>query len=230
MKYLLLIVVSTPILLDIGKFLYFRFQPLPEITPASVSLGQGSEIRYIASGDSTALGLGSTNIENTYAYKIAKSLSHKSSVIYKNIAVSGAKTDDVLEKQLSKIINFDPDIVTISMGANDLTHFSGNDNVINNYKKVKKILLERTEANIYVANIPDLSNAKILPYWYRNLIERRARRLNEKIAELESERFKIVNIHDSVPYTPETYAPDYFHPSDLGYQNWADTFLDNITW
>ena len=228
MKYLLLIIIAVPIIFDVGKFLYFFLQPLPEIGQTGTTFGQASEIRYIAAGDSTAVGEGASSIENTYAYRIAESISKDSRVVYGNVAVSGAKTGDVLENQLSKIIDFDPDIVTISMGANDLTHFRSEDEVIGNFRRVKEALIENTDADIYVTNIPDLRNAKILPFWYRYLIEARAKKLNEKIRELESERFKVVNIYDSVPYTPETYAADYFHPSDTGYQNWAKVFIDVI--
>lgn len=84
-------------------------------------MGSGPTIRYIAAGDSTAVGEGSSDTEHTYPFKIAITLARKNTILYRNISVVGFTSRDVLEEQIDQIIVFKPDIVTISMGANDAT-------------------------------------------------------------------------------------------------------------
>src|SRR5579864_9266969 len=116
------------ILLYIGVELaifYYRYQHLPNLPKPDQSertLGSGPGLRYIAAGDSTSVGEGSSRTENSYAYKVAEELSKNNTVDYKNVGVVGATTKDVLEKQIANIVAFKPDIITISMGGNDATH------------------------------------------------------------------------------------------------------------
>jgi lysophospholipase L1-like esterase len=213
--------------------LRIQFRPeIAEIVQPRVVLGKGAELTYIAAGDSTAVGEGATKVENTYAYQILTKLSETNQVKYKNIGVGGAQTTDVVEKQMPQIIAADPDIVTISIGANDLTHLVSSNKIIENYKTIIKDLTEQTHARVYLTDIPVLKNTKLLPWWYRKIIDRKANQLNKEIRGLETDRVKIVDIYnfgwDRYTNIQDTFAQDHFHPSDLGYQNWRDAFLDKM--
>jgi acyl-CoA thioesterase-1 len=194
--------------------------------------GTGPALSYLAAGDSTAVGLGASSYPKTYTYQLFQELSKSNKVSYKNIAVSGAKTQDLIDKQLTQIIQQNPDVITISIGANDLNHLVASNKILDNYKTIVDALTNQTHAKIYITSIAALKNAKILPWWYRHLIDLRAGSLNKEIAKLESDRVKIINIRefgwDRYPDIQATFAADHFHPSDLGYQNWRDAFLDKI--
>ncbi len=221
---------------EFGKFAYrySHLPALPAIDQSGKTFGIGSAIRYIAAGDSTAVGMGASTTENTYPYKIAEDLAKTNTIIYKNIAVKGYKTKDVLESQVEQIIAFKPDIVTISMGGNDATHLVSKKEVLKNYKSIISKLKEATSAKIYIANVPNFNGASILPWFYIQLIEHRSKSQNREILALEDERIKIVNVHDfgwaESPYSDraKTYSADHFHPNDLGYQNWTNAFLEKI--
>ncbi|GAC1412484.1 MAG: hypothetical protein NVSMB66_1550 [Candidatus Doudnabacteria bacterium] len=199
--------------------------------PSSI-MGQGKQINYVAAGDSTAVGIGASSTETSYTYQIFENLAKTNHVAYTNVAISGAETQDVIDKQLTKIINLNPQIVTISIGANDLTHLVSSAQILGNYKFIITNLTQKTDAKIYITSIPAVQNAKLLPWWYRHLINSKAQRLNPQIAALASDRVSIVNIHDfgwdKYPDIQATFAADNFHPSDLGYQNWRNAFLDKI--
>ncbi len=198
------------------------------ILPQSAVWGSGQPLRYIAAGDSTAVGIGASREEETYPYKVAQFLAKNHQVTYKNIAVSGAKTQDVIAVQLPLIISFNPDVVTISVGANDATHLRSNLAIFENYQQIIKILLSKTQAQIYLTNIPHFTGATLLPQLYIYLLEAKSQSLNNQLDHFNSSRVHVVNIHDfgwdKFPDLRPTYSADQFHPSDIGYNNWAEAF------
>ncbi len=187
-------------------------------------MGQGVQITYVAAGDSSAVGQGASKVSDAYPNKLAKKLSEKSQVSYKNYAVSGAKTSDVLQNQLDQIIEAKPDIVTISVGDNDLNHGIGSETVLHNLQTIANALVIKTNAQIFISNIPNERNAKLLPLWYRVLVDNRAKNLNKQIQKMDSGRIHIVDIHKIDP----DFAADGFHPSSRGYQDWYQAFLDKM--
>ncbi|MDB4940117.1 MAG: lipolytic protein family [Candidatus Doudnabacteria bacterium] len=230
------------LVLGYATFTYLRFEyilkhaNLADIQQKDLTFGQGSVLRYIAAGDSTAVGEGASKVENSYTYKLALNLSAEHTVQYKNIAVIGAKTQDVIDHQLSEIIKYNPDVVTVSINANDLTHFVSGNIILKNDQLIIDTILKNTHAKIYITDVPGLQNAKIIPWWFRHLLDWKANSLNKKILtfqdKYEGNRVKIVDIHnfgwDTYHDIQKTFAADQFHPSDLGYQNWTNAFLDKM--
>ncbi len=217
--------------------LYYNSNHTPKLAKIDQSdrlLGSGPVVKYIAAGDSTGVGYGASSFQKTYSYQIAERLALTNTVEYKNISVVGYRTEDVLNNQVQQIINYDPDIVTISMGPNDATHLVSPDKILNNYKNIISKLEQGTHAQIYITDIANFKNAKILPWFLYRLIEHRSAKLNPKLLALENDRVKIIDIHnfgwDKPSYSNRstTYAADFFHPNDLGYQNWAAAFLNKI--
>jgi lysophospholipase L1-like esterase len=232
--FLLLVLVY--LVVDFGIFFYkYEHLPvLPAIDQSDKTLGSGPTLRYIAAGDSTGVGYGASSLEDTYAYKIAEFLAGNHTVFYKNISVIGNMSQDVLDRQVSQIISYKPDIVTISMGANDATHLVASEKVLENYKTIIEKLEQETTAKIYITDIANFDDATILPWLYYKLIEYRSGMLNPRLLALDDLRVKMIDIHNfgwsKPPYNDRgsTYAADHFHPNDLGYRNWTDAFLDKI--
>lgn len=205
---------------------------LPMVVQKDAVLGVGSSLRYIAAGDSTAVGEGASSVEKTYPHLVLGELSKSNMVTYKNVAVSGAKTQDVIDKQLEQIISFNPDVVTLSIGANDTTHVWSRKTTLANIEKIIAEITSKTHATIYVAVVPNFTGGWLLPWAYIQLLEFRTRSLNKSILNLEGNRAKIVNVHDygweKFASMRDIYAADGFHPNDAGYQNWADAFISRM--
>lgn len=222
------------ILFVVARFVYKeKHRPvLPAIVRNELTIGSGSALRYIAAGDSTSVGEGASSVGGTYPYKLLQEFSKGHAVTYKNIGVSGAKTSDVINTQLEQIINFDPDVVTISIGANDATHLWSQKKTLENFKTIIAELTTKTHATIYMANVPTFKGGTLLPYLYIQLLEFRSNQLNAEIAKLETDRVKIVNVHDygweKFPNMRETLSADSFHPNNTGYQNWTNAFLSRM--
>lgn len=194
--------------------------------------GESKTVRYIAAGDSTAAGEGASSVEKTYTYRVAELLSQTNTVEYRNVGVRGAQTQDVLDDQLEKIIAFNPDVVTLSIGANDVTHLKSSKKVVANFKTIIETLQTKTSAQIYITDVPILDQVTLLPYPYKKYLGHQIKKINPQILLLENERVHIVDIYnfgwDTYPDVNVTFAKDGFHPSDEGYNNWTNAFLSRI--
>lgn len=235
MRYVtaLIIIVLTYAVFTYGRIWYYtHYSKNPPITQTNKVLGSGPPLTYVAAGDSTAVGIGASHIEKTYTYKLAEELAQSNTVSYSNVGVSGARTNDILQSQLSKIVDAKPDIVTISIGANDNTHLISDETILHNYRQIIRELTERTSANIYITNIANFEGARLLPIVFVKILEQRSRTLNPEILKMETDRVKIVNIHDfgwsNYADKQVTYSYDFFHPSDIGYENWTAAFLSRM--
>lgn len=215
-------------------FKYKHLPSLPRVHQEDVVLGEGNELRYIAAGDSTAVGIGASTAKASYPYKIAEYLAQNHRVVYRNIGVSGYLTSDVVSEQLEQLVAYNPDVVTISLGANDAVRMKSISGVIENYTTIITTLLEKTHATVYLTNTPNFTGGQLLPFWYIELIEYRSSRLNPRLMALEKNnpRVKIVDIHnfgwDTLPALDTTYASDKFHPNDIAYENWTQAFWSKI--
>jgi lysophospholipase L1-like esterase len=231
--YAILILFALYVLIVFVRFKYtLASAHLPNFIQEEKTFGQGSVLTYVAAGDSTAAGVGASSFERSYTYRVAEYLSKSYTVTYKNVGVSGARTNDVIEKQLNAIIQANPDVITLSIGANDTTHLQNRKVIIENVKTILEALTSKTHAQIYVTTVPIVDRAPLLPYPFLKLLAHRINKTNPEILRLENERVHIVDIHeygwDQYPDIKTTFAKDQFHPNDEGYNNWTNAFLNRI--
>lgn len=182
-------------------------------------------IVYVALGDSTGSGVGAR--EGGYVARLYKRLEEQrptSTLV--NLCVSGSTTADVLRAQLEKGVEADPDLVTLGIGINDIGHGLTLDQFAKNYDEILSVLKENTVAQIVVTNIPDVSSAPRIPRSMRSEYQRQIVQFNQKLEEIAT-RYGVV-IFDIYSITtrelaehPEYFSADGFHPSDEGYELWA---------
>ena len=79
-------------------------------------------VRYMALGDSLAAGYKAMPATAGYAYQLYLDRAFGSipNVVFDNASVPGATSSDLLKYQLPQVPRFDPNVVTISIGGNDL--------------------------------------------------------------------------------------------------------------
>jgi len=234
MKYVFVIVAPVFIyaLFVSAKILYAaKFSGIVEIVQEDKVFGEGEELRLIAAGDSVTLGTGASSVTSTYAYKVGEFFGKEHKVTYRNIATSGAKTKDFIEKQLPEIITFEPDIVLITIGGNDVLRNKSKEKIIENYKKIIEELVNNTSATIYIASMPNFREVKPIPAWYVRIIHKKTLEINTELDGLGSARVKIIDSHSkwaNITDIESTFAGDGFHASDHGYTFWTEAFLKRI--
>lgn len=189
-------------------------------------------VRYVALGDSTGAGVGARAggyVERLFRKIVA--LRPGSKLI--NLCVSGAMTQDVLVQQVDRVVDASPNLITLSVGINDIGHGVPIEVFERNYEEILGRLKKSTNAAVVVNNIPDISSAPRIPQAIRSEYQQLIVRYNQKLEEVASRHgvtvFDIYTItHEQLPPHPEYFSSDGFHPSDLGYELWAETMWPTI--
>ena len=180
------------------------------------------KLLYLALGDSTAQGIGATHYLKGYvgltAAQVAKA--RKTTVRVYNISKTAATSTDLVRDQLPLLtaLSEAPAITTVSIGSNDVVYGVKYEDSVNNLKQ----LLAALPAGSFIANIPPFTGPAT----------KRATRLNKAYAKLVPAYghylVDIESVYRKQGIKLRYYGRDFFHPSDLGYKDWAVAFWDVI--
>ena len=188
-------------------------------------------LTYVVLGDSTAFGQGAGRMEGTYPYAIAESLTGKGRYVHViNLAVSGARIGDVEKSQLPALAKLAPNVITLSVGANDATHRTPPEEYSATLNKVLKALKGYPSAKILMATTPDMALIPAIQPFYADWAGGIARRQNDSLkTALVGSAIRTVDLYNEgkLDYNEDAalYAPDKFHPSVKGYKRWAQLFI-----
>jgi lysophospholipase L1-like esterase len=197
-----------------------------EMSEPAVTIFKPGPIHYLALGDSTGVGVGAKN--GGYVARLFKRIAaRRPGSRLTNLCVSGATTTEVLNNQLKAGVDPDVDLITLGIGINDIGHGSTVEEFGQNYEAILSRLKSKTGAAIVVTNIPDISTAPQIPAFarrrYHQLIVDFNQRLESIAARHQVTLFDVYTItHQELPKHPEYFSADGFHPSDEGYELWAE--------
>ncbi|OGY22851.1 MAG: hypothetical protein A2Y57_02850 [Candidatus Woykebacteria bacterium RBG_13_40_7b] len=205
-------------------FKFFKEKPREMETTQSVVT---EEFKYVALGDSAAVGVGASIPDKGYVGLIFEKLKEKyPKASLNNLAVSGATTTDLINAQLNKAKTFKPDLVTISVGANDITG-QITDEIFSQNIEQALTTLDDENLKIVLTNIPDISLAAAVPVEIKSKVREKVKNFN-KIIENSANKFEIplVDLYSASlkeAQEAEKYlSSDLYHPNDSGYELWAD--------
>ena len=189
-------------------------------------------IVYVALGDSTGSGVGAR--EGGYVLRLFKRIEERrAGSKLNNLCVSGASTEDVLRGQLARGVAANPDLVTVGIGINDIGHGFTLDQFSKNYEQILTTLKQKTRARIVVTNLPDISSAPRIPGAMRNQYQQQIAQFSRRLEEIASRHgvsvFDIYTITtEELASHPEYFSSDGFHPSDAGYEMWAQQMWPTV--
>jgi acyl-CoA thioesterase-1 len=186
---------------------------------------------YAALGDSTGVGVGAR--QGGYVARLFKRIEEaRPGSKLTNVCVSGAKTADVLRDQVEPALKARPTLITLGIGINDLGHQVDVETFARNYEAIIKRLKE-AGAPIVVTNIPDISLAPVVPQYARNEVSKRIALFNGRIDDIAA-RYNLLVVdsfkptHEIISSHPEFFSDDGFHPSDAGYEYWAEAMWPTV--
>jgi acyl-CoA thioesterase I len=189
-------------------------------------------VNYVALGDSTGAGVGAR--EGGYVARLFRRiLAHRPESKLTNYCVTGATTSDVLRDQVDRGVGAKPNLVTLGIGINDIGHGVSLEEFSSNYEQILSKLKNNTTAAIVVTNIPDISSAPRIPAEVRGQYQQLIIEFNRELEEIASRHqvilFDVYTItHQHLPSHPEYFSADGFHPSDKGYELWAEQMWPTI--
>jgi acyl-CoA thioesterase-1 len=169
-------------------------------------------------GDSAAQGIGASRPDHSYVGILARLMRDTTgrSVRVVNLSVSGATTALAVQDQLPKFAKYRPDVMTVSIGANDIAKWDPDA-----FERNLRTILDAVPPHALVAD---------LPFFYFPHNERRVALANDILRRLVAERgLTLVRLHRETRIRGfrrifTHFANDWFHPNDHGYQVWADAF------
>ena len=219
--------------LGIGLLLFFvcvltgcnQEGAVPATQVETQTLRTTGPIVYVALGDSTGAGIGAR--DGGYVARLHKRiLERRPDSKLVNLCVSGATTEDVLRGQLERGVAANPDLVTLGIGINDIGHGLTLEQFSKNYEEILSTLKQKTQAAIIVTNLPDISSAPRIPgsmrAHYQQQIAQYSRRLEEIATRHGVTIFDVYSVTTrELASHPEYFSADGFHPSDAGYELWA---------
>ncbi len=191
----------------------------------AVVTGEGAPITYAVLGDSTAAGVGG-EYDQGIAMATARELGRSGRVTMHNYAVSGARTKDVLEKQLPGAEKIAADVVLLSVGANDVTHLTSVRSMRKGLREiVRRLRVANPRVAIVITGSPDMGSPPRVPRLLRGIASWRTKRVNRMFVQ-EAEELGLT----FAPIAAETgplfrrdrslFAADRFHPNERGYATW----------
>ena len=185
-------------------------------------------LNYIVLGDSTAAGQGGA-YELGIAVSSARHLTASRRVSLTNVAVSGAKTHDVLTQQLPKLAGQKPDIVLVAIGANDVIGLTSAGSVRTDLNQlIDGLQALNPNIKIVLTAAPEMGAPPRLLQPLGWLAGLRARQLNRTFDEVIAARRLtlapiLIATGQAFKHDATLFAADKFHPNDRGYALWTAT-------
>lgn len=135
--------------------------PPGEFPPGALRLlpaEPAASVLYVALGDSTVEGVGASSPARNYVGRLHERLR----AVYPrarlmNLGVGGATASGVLSRQLPRALELQPDLVTLSVGPNDITGKRDLESYARDIDAILRTLTRRTSAVVVVNLIPDLT-------------------------------------------------------------------------
>jgi lysophospholipase L1-like esterase len=190
---------------------------------------------YVALGDSLTAGRGDEGRDGRpvgWAQRLADILSVRTTVRCRliNLAADGANVSQVLSKQLPGVAACRPDLVSVTVGMNDI-RVRGFDEL--KFKADLKQLFEAlaaTQATLLTCTLPDIVSIMNLSPDLRDIAHERMRQASDIIRE-QAESFGAIclDIWAMKDVTdPDFYGPDHVHPNSKGHQYMAAASADKL--
>ena len=188
----------------------------------------GSGRRLVWLGDSTAAGVGASASAGALPTQVADGLG-AAGVSVAVLAVSGARVADVLADQAPKVAGLQPNLVLISVGANDTIHLTGRGAFRHTYEELVRALPPGVP--VVLLGVPDMGAIPRFAQPLRAVSGWRGRNLDGEVRRVAA-RTGAVYADIAGPTGPpfrrhpdRYFAADDFHPSDAGYGLWTGAVL-----
>jgi lysophospholipase L1-like esterase len=200
-------------------------QPLPN--------DRRAPLLYVALGDSTVYGLGASGPSRHYVGRLFDSLRVEyPSARLINRGTCLATAADVLAHQLADALVDQPDLVTLSVGPNDIRQ----GRAAGEFARLVEVILERldadTRAAVVVNRLPDIADCPRFRGPERSMVAALTRRYNHALQQV-TDRFGIDLVDLGIAGLPmderrKYFCADGYHPSDDGYAAWASAMWESV--
>jgi lysophospholipase L1-like esterase len=181
-------------------------------------------VHFVALGDSLTEGMGdpARGGRRGWAARLAEGIAEQP-VKFTNLAVSGAQTRDVLERQTPAGLALRPDLVSVVIGVNDTLRRTFDIHAVAAHLDEVCAAFTAQGAVLLTACLPDAGTALRLPGALARPLARRQQAVNTVVHAL-SDRYGAVHLHAAEElWTTDRamWSADRLHPSERGHRQIA---------
>jgi len=184
-------------------------------------------LRVAVLGDSSVTAPGVAGPHEIWVSLICSRLAGTRHVILRSFAVGGSMAHNVIDSQLTGALDFGPDVVFVSVGANDAIKGVPLHRFEENLDHLVSTLVE-SGATVVQSGVGFLGTIPRLYPPLSTLMERRARRfdgVHRRVAETHGTAVVDQRSDDVSVWSRDRtlWAEDFFHVSAAGHARWAET-------
>ncbi|MCS0604455.1 SGNH/GDSL hydrolase family protein [Streptomyces sp. LP11] len=183
-------------------------------------------VRFVALGDSLTEGVGDAAAGGRRGWAALLAPCLGDGTEFTNLAVSGAQTRDVLERQLPAALAREPDLVSVVVGVNDTLRHTFDIHAVAAALDHAYAALTGRGAVLLTACLPDPGAMLGLPGALARPLARRQRAVNTVVHTL-SDRYGALHLHASDGEwvaDRDLWSADRLHPGERGHRQLALRF------
>jgi lysophospholipase L1-like esterase len=225
----------SPLLVRQARRVWQRTPRLPEASGDRTGIESTADakdlLRLLVVGESTAAGVGVTDLRDALACQLAAALANRRqcNVAWSMSARTGA-TASFAARELAPVAPMGQDIAVVMVGANDALRFTSRstwrariDQLINELEKHV-----RPGGQVVLAGLPQLGRFGTFPQPLRALLGWQARALDSDLKTIAKHRAGVIYLAMPPVSWPELFAEDRFHPNAAAYRVLAAYFADAL--
>lgn len=208
--------------------------PTQEEYDASGRVGDDGSppLRFVAIGDSSTTGPGTSGPGAIWIRQVATDLSDRFTVELRSFAVGGSKAADLLDGQLQAAEEAAADISFVAVGANDALKGMSDQAFERSLDEIVQRLVAVSPL-VVLSGVGDLGTVpRALPPL--DLMIRARGRSIDRLQQRVADRHGAIKVDmwglttHQFRTRPELFSGDRFHPSDAGHRVWADAVLATL--
>lgn len=223
-----------PVLLAQGRRLRRDTPRLPDAAAPWTGTHPGPDpLRLLVLGDSTVAGVGVASQTDGLAGNLARGFAehYGRGIHWTAIGENGATARDLLERFIGPATEESYDLVFLSIGANDALGIRSRSAFGRDIRSLLGTLrAANPHAPILMSSLPAFFRFALLPNPLRSNLYLHSRSLEAEARAAVEFTTGASMSPPPPPYTEGFFASDQFHPSAIGYRDWADfAIADAVT-
>lgn len=223
------VIASTALIGVEAAYAVLRPSPdLPDFDPTGqFGSPENPSLRVAVLGDSSVTAPGVAGPEEIWVSQVCERMAEDYHVILRSFAVGGSQADDLIADQMEGAVRFGPDMVFVSVGANEVIRGVSRRKFHQNLSRLVAELAD-TGATVVQSGVGEMGSIPRLHPPLSKLMAYRAKKFDEVHWMVAEEHGTVVVDQRSddiaIWYRDRSlWSADLFHVSAAGHARWADT-------
>lgn len=203
---------------------------LPEANGLRKHHPENAAFKFFHVGESTVAGVGVNNIQDGLTAQLATQFSHKlqKPIAWQLYGVNGINISELNASLSEKIPHDDYHLAFVTLGVNDTTKFTSLRKWRDQLTQTVKIIQRSPDVPVIFTQVPPMAQFPALPAPLKYLLGLRAHLLDLELKRFCKQASNVYYVGSELKVAEEMMAEDGYHPSALGYRNWAAQLLPQL--